>query len=98
MEAQTIATRLPKEEINEIEAFAKEEDLDKSTFIKKLLHQALQEYKIHYAFKLYQERKISLSKAAEIAEVSLWHMFDLMGKYNITLNYSIKDFKDDLKV
>ena len=97
MEAQTIATRLPKAEINEIEFFAKGEDLDKSTFVKKLIHQALQEYKIQYAFKLYQERKISLGKAAEIAEVNLWNMLDLMKKHNITLNYSVKDLKEDLK-
>lgn len=98
MKAQTIATRLPREEIKEIEVFAKGEDLDKSTFVKRLIHQALQEYKIQYAFKLYQERKISLGKAAEIAEVNLWLILDLMKRHNITLNYSIRDLKDDLKV
>ena len=97
MEAQTIATRLPKAEINEIESFAKGEDLDKSTFVKKLIHQALQEYKIQYAFKLYQERKISLGKAAEVAGLNIWDFIDSLKRHRISLNYSEENLKNDLK-
>lgn len=93
----TISTRLHKKEVKEIEKFAKKEDLDKSTFIKKLLHKSLEEYKIEYAFNLYKKRKISLWKAAEIAERNLWDMIELMEKYDVYLNYDIKDLREDMK-
>ena len=32
------------------------------------------------AIELYREGKISMGKAAEIAEVSRWEMFDLLGR------------------
>jgi len=92
----TISTRLPRKEIKEIEKFAKEEELDKSTFIKRLLHKSLKEYKVEYAFRLYKEGKVSLWKAAELAEKSLWDMIELMGKYNAYLNYGIEDLREDL--
>ena len=92
-----ISTRLPRREATEIEKFAKEEELDKSTFVKKLLHKSLQEYKVEHAFRLYKEGKVSLWKAAEIAEKSLWDMIELMGKYDAYLNYDIEDLREDLK-
>lgn len=93
----TISTRLPKKEVKEIEAFAKEEDLDKSTFVKKLIHKSLEEYKIEYAFSLYKEGKVSLGKAAQIAGKSLWDMIELMKKYDVYLNYTIEDLERDIK-
>lgn len=92
-----ISTRLDKKEINEIESFAKQEDLDKSTFVKKLLHKSLEEYKVEWAFKLYKEGKVSLRKAAVLAEKSLWEMLELMKKYDVYLNYDVGEFERDLK-
>lgn len=93
----TISTRLEKKEIKEIEKFAREEDLDKSTFLKRLIHKSLEEYKLENAFRLYQEGKVSLWKAAELADKSLWDMIELMKKYNTYLNYDVEDLKEDLK-
>ena len=93
----TISTRLQKKEAREIEKFAKEEDLDKSTFVKRLINRSLQEYKAEHAFKLYKEGKVSLGKAAELAGKSLWDMIELMKKYDVYLNYNIDDLKDDLQ-
>lgn len=93
----TISTRLPRKEIKEIEKFAEEEDLDKSTFVRRLLHKSLEEYKVEYAFKLYKGGEVSLWKAAELAEKSLWDMIELMEKYDVYLNYGIEDLREDLK-
>ena len=93
----TISTRLPKKEVMEIEKFAEEEDLDKSTFVKRLLHKSLEDYKVEYAFRLYKEGKVSLWKAAKLAEKSLWDMIELTGKYDVYLNYGIEDLREDLK-
>jgi len=93
----TISTRLPKKEIEEIEKFSKEEDLDKSTFIRRLLHRSLEEYRVEHAFRLYKEGKVSLWKAAKMADKSLWDMIELMEKYNVYLNYSVEDLREDIQ-
>ncbi len=93
----TISTRLPSKVVKEIEKYAKEEDLDKSTFVKRLLHKSLKEYKVEYAFRLYKEGEVSLWKAAKLADKSLWDMVELMKKYDAYLNYGVDDLKEDLK-
>ena len=93
----TISTRLQKKEAKEIEKFAKEEDLDKSTFVKRLINKSLQEYKIEHAFRLYKEDKVSLWKAAELADKNLLEMIELMKKHDVYLNYTIDDLREDLR-
>ncbi|MBI1935510.1 UPF0175 family protein [Candidatus Woesearchaeota archaeon] len=97
MATSTVSARLESKDIKEIERFAKEEDLDKSTFVKKLLHRSLENYKIEYAFRLYKEGKVSLWKAAQIAGKSLWDIIALMEEYDAYLNYDVDDLKEDLK-
>ncbi len=98
MATEIISTRLPKQQIKDIDKFAKEEDLDRSTFIKRLVGKSLDEYKIAYAFKLYQEGKISFGRAAQLANRTYWDMLDLMKKYNVNLTYNVEDLKKDFKV
>lgn len=97
MATEIISTRLPKQQIKDIDKYAKEEALDRSTFVKKLVSNSLDEYRIAYAFKLYQEGKISFGKAAQLANRTYWDMLDLMKKYNVTLNYNVEDLKADFK-
>lgn len=49
------------------------------------------------AIELYREGKISMGKAAEIAEVSRWEMFDLLGRKKIPMQYHPEDFKQDME-
>lgn len=49
------------------------------------------------AIELYREGKISMGKAAEIAKVSRWVMFDLLGGKKIPLQYYPQDFKQDIE-
>ncbi len=97
MKTQTISTRLSTKEIKEIEKYAKHEDLDKSTFTKKLLHKSLDDYRTAYAFSLYEEGRVSLWKAAKIAEKSLWEMIDSMEKYGIAFQYTVEDLQEDIQ-
>jgi predicted HTH domain antitoxin len=92
-----ISTRLPKNEVNEIQKYAKEEDIDKSAMIKRLLHKSLEEYRVERAFKLYKQKKASLGEAAALAGKSMWDMIDLMKKHNTYLNYSVDDLREDME-
>ena len=94
----TVAARLSEFEAREIERLAKEEDLDKSAFLKRLIHKGLQDYKINYALRFYKEKRISIGKAAEIAGTSTWHFIELMKQHNVYLNYGVDDLKSDVEI
>jgi len=46
---------------------------------------------------LYEQEKISLGKACELANISQWDFFELNKIYNIKNSYSDNDLQDDLK-
>ena len=46
---------------------------------------------------LYREGLISIGKAAEIAGVSVWEMYDVLAKKKISLQYYPEDLDDDVE-
>jgi len=92
-----ITARVADELAKEVERIAQAEALDKSTTIKRLLIKAVEAWKMDHALKLYQEGKISIGKAAEIAGVSLWEIIDNILKRKIPLQMSGEDLEEDLK-
>ncbi len=68
----TVSTRIPKELETELETYMEKEHLEKSTAIRKLLFQSLQEWREQYALRLLEEGRTTLSKAAEMAGMDLW--------------------------
>jgi len=97
MKTFTISTRLDKQQVNDLENFAKIESLDKSKFLKKLINKSLKEYKIRHALSLYSKKRLSLGKAAEVAGLNIWDFIDSLKRHRISLNYSEENLKNDLK-
>ena len=96
--AKTITTRLPDEMVEDVEKIAEIEKIDKSSVIRRLLNKAIPKWKLDYASKLYQDKKISLGKAAELCSLSIWDILEYFSKKKIPLNYDLEDFNDDLKI
>lgn len=46
---------------------------------------------------MYKDGKISLAKAAEILDINLWRMIDIIKEENLYLDYSEVELKEDLK-
>lgn len=46
---------------------------------------------------MYKERKISLAKAAEMLDIDLWQMIDMVKEENLHLDYSEEELTEDLK-
>ena len=93
----TTSVRLPKEIVEEIERLSKEEGIDKGTLIRKLIAESLREYKIKRALELYREGKISLWKAAEIAEITYREALEELKKRNIPFKYDLEDLEADIE-
>jgi len=96
--SEVISARLSKERTKVIEEIAKAERVDKSTIIDRALEHYAKEWKLQRAVELYREGSVTLSRAAEIAEISIWEMIDVLGKRKVPLQYDLEDLEEDLKL
>jgi predicted HTH domain antitoxin len=95
---ELVSFRLPKELQKELELLSKEEDRDRSEIVRELIKKGLKEKKIEKAVKLYKEGRIYASRAAEIADVSLWRMIEIFRERKVEAQYGSKELEEDLKV
>ena len=78
-----MSARIPREMEEEVEALMDEERLEKSAALRKLLHLGIENYLRERALRLLSERKVTLSKAAQIAKVPIWEMLHLVRERGI---------------
>ncbi|MBD3338665.1 MAG: hypothetical protein GF353_06140, partial [Candidatus Lokiarchaeota archaeon] len=77
-----------------IEKIADYENLDKSSVIRRLLCRAIPQWKLEMALKLYQESKLSLGRASELSDLSVWEFLEELALKKIPLNYLIEDLEN----
>ena len=94
---EVVSARLPKVMVKIIEEIAREEKVDKSTILNRALDHYIREWKLRKAIESYREGLITLSRAAEIAGVSIWEMIDILAERKIQPQYDIEDLEEDLK-
>ena len=92
-----LTTRAPDNLAKEIEVIAKEEHLDKSSLIRRLLSDAIIERRKQKALKLYGNRKVSIGKAANIAKISIWEMLELIQEKSLHIDYSLAELTEDIE-
>ena len=80
----TISTRVPDELEAELDAYLDEENLDKSTAVRKLLSEGLEEWRREQALDQLASGSITFTRAAELAGVSVWDFARLAKERNIT--------------
>lgn len=68
----TISTRVPDDLEAELEAYLDEERLDRSTAVRKLLSEGLEEWRTERALERFANGEITLIRAAELVDVSVW--------------------------
>jgi len=95
--SEVISARLSKERVELIEEIAREEKVDKSTILDRALEHYTKEWKLQKALESYREGQVTLSRAAEIAGISVWEMIDVIREKKISLQYDIEDLEEDLK-
>lgn len=93
-----VGTRLPDTVVRDLEAIEQVEQSDRSTTVRKLLTQAIQDWKLDHYSRLYGSGKLTLARAAREARVSLWEMMDYVKSKKITAQYDLEDFQRDLKI
>jgi metal-responsive CopG/Arc/MetJ family transcriptional regulator len=85
--------RLDEDLIKEFEELAKEENLDRSALVRKILLEGLQQERLNFALQKYMLKEISIERAAEIAKISIHEIILKMSQLGITSNLTLDDFE-----
>ncbi|MCS4541490.1 MAG: UPF0175 family protein [Euryarchaeota archaeon] len=64
--------------------------MDRSTALRQIIDVGIHEIKRRKAIELYREGKITLGRAAEIAEVPLWVMAEILRRENVPFNLDVE--------
>src|SRR3990170_4931031 len=93
----SVSARIPEDVFRELESFMKEESLEKSASIRKLLAEGLNHWKEDRALKSLEDGKVSFLKAAQMAGLSPWDFADLVREKGIVWIKSEKFIHKDIE-
>ena len=92
---QSVMTiRLPKEDLEVIKEMSIQEKIEKSTAVRELVEMG----KIYFAILQYEDGRISIGKAAEIAGLTISEIIELFAKLGIKSKIEINDYLEGSKV
>jgi len=97
-ELVAIGVRLDQDLLSELNRIAKSEHLDRKTIIRKLLFKAVSEYKAKQAIDRYKNGVISISKAANDANMTVFEFVRYLIEQGYKSKYSIDDLERELNL
>ena len=97
MSLERISVTIPEEMLKKLDYVARRRFEDRSVALRQLVSIGLKNIMLEEALDAYVEGKISLEKAAEMAEVSIWKFFDLLKEKKIPLSYRLEDAEKEIK-
>ena len=97
-ELVAIGVRLDQKLLAELNKIAKLEHLDRTTIIRKLLFKAVSEYKAIEAMNRYKNKKISISKAAIEANMTIFEFEKYLIDHDYKSDYLLADLEQELEL
>ncbi|RBI63865.1 hypothetical protein DMJ13_04940 [halophilic archaeon] len=80
----TISARVPDDLEAELEAYLEEEKLDRSTAVRKLLAEGLEEWRREHALEKLEAGEMTFTKAADLAGMNVWDFAQLLEEHDVT--------------
>jgi len=93
----TLSARLAKDEARKIDELAADLGLDRGALLKQLIRKGLKDIQTERALDAYRRGTITLSRAAEIAELTLRDILLLLPEESIELNYDVRELQRDME-
>jgi len=93
----TVSTRIEEGMLLEIDKLSKERQMDRASLLRNLIVEGLVIEKKKKVMSMYKERRISIAKAAEMLNIDLWQMIDIIKEENLYIDYSEEELKEDLE-
>ena len=97
MRTLTLSTRLTKDEVEKIDALADDLGLDRGALLKQLIRKGYVDIQTERALRAYRQGSVTLSRAAEIAGLSLREILLKLPEESIELNYNRRELERDLE-
>ena len=97
MPEAVVSVRVEKEILKYAEQKAKKENIPKSAALRKLLALGLEYDRLKMAVELYRDKKVSLGKAAEIANLPVTQMMDWLVRFGVKSNITLEDYRAGLE-
>ncbi len=93
----TLSTRLGSDEARKIDELAADLGLDRGALLKQLIRKGLKDIQTERALDAYRRGTITLSRAAEISELSLRDILLRLPEESIELNYDVRELQRDME-
>jgi len=93
---KVITARIPEGYLQDLKRIEREEHADRADVIRKLLADAIKEWKQKKALELLKEHKITLRKAVSFAGLTYVEILDLVSNAGIDIGYSLEELEKDL--
>jgi len=97
MSTVTLSTRLAGEEAKRIDELAAQLGLDRGALLKQLIRKGYSDIQRERALDSYRHGTITLSRAAEIAGLSLRDLLLLLPEESLELNYDLPELQRDME-
>lgn len=91
-----VEIRMDEDLLKKLDELSERENVDRSTLVRKLLREGYETEKKRRAAERYKRGEITLSKAAEEAETTLWEIEKFLVNSGYISKYSIEDLKREI--
>lgn len=88
--------RIPMAEADRLNRLAQDLNMEKPTFLKQAIKRGAADLVFEHACRAYRNGEATLSRAAELAGISVRELMLRMEKGGIEMNYSVADLHKDL--
>ncbi len=92
-----INVRVPGKVASDLDKLAEQEHASRVDLTRQILLDGIRQHKQDLGLRLYREGKISKSRAAEIAGLSLWEMMDLIEQAEVPAPYTVQDAVEEVR-
>lgn len=93
---ETVTARIPESLLKDLKAIENEEKTDRAEVIRRLLSEAIREWKLRKALEMIRKRKASMRAATKFAGIRYVELLDRVEEEAIPLDYKLSDLRIDL--
>ena len=97
METVIVSMRLPRDEVARLEKLAQELGTERPTLLKRALRRGAVDLMFERACQAYRQGEATLSRAAQMAGLSVRDMIVRLRSADLELSYGIEEFDKDLQ-
>jgi len=96
MKTMTLSFRMEADEVKLLDQAAAQDGLDRASLLKRLLRRGYADYCYETACDAYRRGDVSLSRAAEMAGLSVYEMLARLPAAGMHMNLTAEDLREEL--